>query len=62
MREEFEKLRRAVVAGEVGAVIVYRVCRLSRDAPELQELLRELDGLDVEERFDDDTTEDDVSA
>ena len=43
MREEFEKLRRAVVAGEVGAVIVYRVCRLSRDAPELQELLRELD-------------------
>ncbi len=32
MREEFEKLRRAVVAGEVGAVIVYRVCRLSRDA------------------------------
>ena len=51
MREEFEKLRRAVVAGEVGVVFVHTASRLSRNQPELLAALDELDELGVAVHF-----------
>ena len=43
MREEFEKLCRAVAAGEVSTVLVYSADRLSRNEREFLAALEELD-------------------
>ena len=44
MREEFERMRRAAAAGEVGAVFVCDADRSSRHESELVAPLQELDG------------------
>ena len=51
MREEFEKLRRSVAAGDVDAVIFYRASRSSRSQPEFLAALEELDGHGVAVHF-----------
>ncbi len=51
MREECESMRRAAVAGEVSAVLVYGADRLPRNGSELLAALEEFDGHGVPVHF-----------
>ena len=51
MREQLEQLRRATAAGDVGLVVFYGASRLSRNEPELLEVLEEFDAHGVAVQF-----------
>ena len=51
MREEFERMRRAVAGGEVDAVVFHSFDRLSRNEPEFWAALEDFDGHGVSVHF-----------